>query len=58
MVFYIYQDRQSFWRWHLKAANGKVVADSGEGYSTKLACQQGILLVKSATNAPVYQYQS
>ncbi len=23
------------WRWHTKAGNGKIVADSGEAYSTK-----------------------
>lgn len=23
------------WRWHLKAGNGKIVADSGEAYATK-----------------------
>jgi uncharacterized protein YegP (UPF0339 family) len=33
----------------LKAINGKILADSGEGYSTKQACQDGIDLVKSTT---------
>lgn len=23
------------WRWHLKAANGEIVADSGESYTTR-----------------------
>jgi len=28
--------------WRLKAANRKILADSGEGYSTKQACKDGI----------------
>lgn len=31
-------------------ANGKIIADSGEEYSTKQACKDGIDMVKS-TNA-------
>lgn len=31
----IYQDTAGLWRWRLCAVNGRVVADSGEGYSTK-----------------------
>jgi len=32
--FQVYQDAGSDYRWRLKAANGRIVADSGEGYST------------------------
>lgn len=32
MKFHIYQDRKGEWRWRLKARNGRIVADSGEGY--------------------------
>jgi len=32
-----------------KAANGKIIADSGEGYKSKQHCKEGIELVKSAT---------
>ena len=32
-----------------EASNGRIVADSGEGYSTKQACKDGIDLVKSTT---------
>ena len=55
MTFYIYKDRAGEWRWHLKAANGRIVADSGEGYVSKQHCLDGIDLVKSAFNAPVYE---
>lgn len=56
MKFHIYKDDKGEWRWRLKAANGKILADSGEGYSTKQSCTEAIDLVKS-TNAstPVEQ---
>ena len=53
MYFKVYQDQQSQWRWTLKANNGKIIADSGEGYWNKQDCVHGIDLVKSAWNAPV-----
>jgi uncharacterized protein YegP (UPF0339 family) len=33
-IFY-YRDIRGEWRWHMKAPNGQVIADSGEGYSSK-----------------------
>jgi uncharacterized protein YegP (UPF0339 family) len=53
MKYHVYKDSSGEWRWRLKAANGKVLADSGEGYSSKQACKDGIDLVKASTNAPV-----
>ncbi|MCY3613184.1 MAG: DUF1508 domain-containing protein [Gemmatimonadetes bacterium] len=50
MRFVIYLDNASQYRWRLRAANNKIIADSGEGYITKAACKHGIDLVKS-TNA-------
>lgn len=35
MKFHIYQDAKGEWRWRLKARNGRIVADSGEGYVRK-----------------------
>lgn len=31
----VYRDRQGTWRWRCVAPNGRIVADSGEGYSRK-----------------------
>jgi uncharacterized protein YegP (UPF0339 family) len=31
----IYQDKAGGWRWRLRARNGRIVAESGEGYSSK-----------------------
>lgn len=30
-----YKDKAYFWRWRLVARNGKIIADSGEGYSSR-----------------------
>lgn len=35
MKFHIYQDKRGEWRWRLKARNGRIVADSGEGYANQ-----------------------
>jgi len=45
--FELYKDARGQWRWRLKASNGKVVADSGEGYVSKQSAQEGITLVKT-----------
>lgn len=46
MTFEIYKDSKSEYRWRLKADNGKIVADSAEGYATKAGAEAGINLVK------------
>ena len=47
MKFTIYKDSKGEFRWRLTAANGKTVADSGEGYKNKADCRAGIDLVRS-----------
>lgn len=44
--FEYYQDRAGLWRWHLKAPNGLIIADSGQGYHGRQDCLTGIQLVK------------
>ena len=39
VMFYL--DKADEWRWRLVAGNGKVVADSSEGYVTKWGCKRG-----------------
>lgn len=41
----------SDYRWRLVADNGRIIADSGEGYRNKADCQHGINLVKGTTVA-------
>ena len=45
MKFHVYKDSAGDYRWRLKAKNGQIVADSGEGYTTLSACKYGIELV-------------
>lgn len=39
-----YWPGKSDWRWHLKAGNGRIVAQ-GEGYSSKAAVRRGVAAV-------------
>jgi uncharacterized protein YegP (UPF0339 family) len=55
MVYHVYKDAQNKWRWRLKAANGNILADSGEGYSSKTDCLAGIAAVKGSAAAPVQE---
>ena len=51
MKFEIYKDDADDFRWRLKAANGRIIADSAEGYQKKAACIRGIKLVKRSHGA-------
>jgi uncharacterized protein YegP (UPF0339 family) len=55
MKFHIYKDSSGEWRWRLKAANGNIVADSAEGYSSKQNCKHGVDLVRGSTNLPIVE---
>lgn len=48
MKFEIYQDTVGDYRWRLRAANGEIVADSGEGYLTRGNAKRAAETVKSA----------
>ncbi len=51
---FLYKDARGEYRWRLIAANGRKIADSGEGYSNKTDCLAAIQLVKEgAPKAPV-----
>src|ERR1700749_4714623 len=52
-AFHVYKDNGGEWRWSLKAANGRVIADSGEGYNDRGGCIHAIELVRSLNKAPV-----
>jgi uncharacterized protein YegP (UPF0339 family) len=53
MTYFYYQDAKKEWRWHLKAANGRIIADSGEGYKSEQECLADIDRVKASSSAPV-----
>ncbi|HST57039.1 MAG TPA: DUF1508 domain-containing protein, partial [Longimicrobium sp.] len=52
MKYCTYKDSKGEWRWRLKAKNGDIIADSGEGYKNKSDCLAGIALVKGSKDAP------
>ncbi|MFO0851161.1 MAG: DUF1508 domain-containing protein [Gemmataceae bacterium] len=47
LTFEIYPDAKDEYRWRLKAANGKVMATSGQGYKAKADCKSGVERIKS-----------
>jgi uncharacterized protein YegP (UPF0339 family) len=53
MRFEVQKDHKGEWRWRLRATNGNVIADSGEGYRHREDCERGIAIVKSSAEAPM-----
>lgn len=45
--FELYEDNAGEWRWRLVVANRNIIADSGEGYSSKQGAKRGIESVKN-----------
>jgi uncharacterized protein YegP (UPF0339 family) len=44
--FELFVDAADEWRWRLVASNGNIIADSGEGYTSKQGAERGIESVK------------
>jgi uncharacterized protein YegP (UPF0339 family) len=40
--FELYRDTAGEWRWRLVARNGRVIADSGEGYTRRSGAEKAI----------------
>lgn len=53
MRFELYRDAKGEWRWRLRARNGEIVAESGEGYVRREDCEHGIALVRQSAEAPI-----
>ena len=52
--FELYEDKAGEYRWRLRHQNGNIIADSGEGYTSKANATNGIESVKeNAPTAPV-----
>lgn len=53
MKIEVYQDAKGEWRWRAKAGNGRIVAESGEGYSSMSGAERAVetaaYIVNSAT---------
>lgn len=58
LTFELYKDAKSEFRWRLRAANGVVIATSGEGYKAKADCTHAIDLIKEgAAKAKVIEVE-
>jgi uncharacterized protein YegP (UPF0339 family) len=44
--FEIYKDERLEFRWRFKANNGKILAESAEGYNNPANCEHAIILIK------------
>lgn len=54
MKFHLYRDKAKAWRWRLKAANGRTIANSGEGYRRRKGALDAILMIQAyAAATPV-----
>lgn len=53
MTYFYFKDNKGEWRWHLKASNGRIIADSAEGYTTERECLADIERVKASKDATV-----
>jgi uncharacterized protein len=53
LQFTVFKDAGGQWRWQLTASNQKIIATSGEGYTTKANCLAAIELVKTSQDSKV-----
>ena len=57
--FEIYLDKDGDWRWRFCAANGEIMADSGEGYEDRDDCERAIEIIReAAATAPLREVKS
>lgn len=53
--YLIYKDRVGEYRWRYESANGRTIADSGEGYKNKADCKRGIEIMQASSTSPVWK---
>lgn len=52
----IYRDGADEYRWRLVARNGRIIADSAEGYADKYHCEQAVdRFIEAATMAEIVE---
>ena len=53
-TFELFEDKEGKWRWRLVHDNGNIIADCGQGYSSKQKAKQGLQSVRiNVEGAPV-----
>lgn len=55
MTYFVRRDAANQWRWRLRAANHRIIAESGEAYLNRADCLAAINLVKSSGATPVIE---
>lgn len=56
-TFQLYEDRANEWRWRLVHDNGNIIANGGQGFSSKRKAREGVRSVKeNATDAPIEEH--
>lgn len=50
-TFEVYQDRGGDWRWRLRAVNGRIVADSAEGYASRRNARRAVTATLDAVES-------
>lgn len=54
MRFRVYQDLRGEWRWRLVAENGRVMADSAEGYDEERGASKALATIVGAVATGEY----
>lgn len=49
----LYKDTSGEWRWNVKAANGRIVANSGEGYHNRQDAIEGARAAAKLLSMPI-----
>jgi uncharacterized protein YegP (UPF0339 family) len=53
LTYHVYRDAHNQYRWRLLAGNGRIIANSGEGYFNRGDCIHAINLVASSSGTPI-----
>lgn len=53
----IYRDASGWWRWQLRAANGRIIADGSEGYSERRHAERAMYAAKLAMASSLVRYR-
>lgn len=56
--FVLYRDKAGEHRWKLVASNGRIVADSGEGYKTKTGARHAAEALKGKAGTATIREES
>ena len=51
MTFEVFPDSSGQYRWRLNAKNGRIIADSAEGYASQRNCLRAIKTMRSGVGA-------